>query len=209
VIRTSIALFAITFLVSCLPNKQNFKIDKSISPTIDSIFKANVLFDDSVKRGVLFQVRNTFDYGMLGQSDMDWSYFLRANSDKPAKAFMEMGSECYLNNDTITLTAVLAQEVSLGIQLLVFDNKFNSQARLIATKKIYSKTEREDDLQNDIVLNPETSALILVERPKLKSGGRLKGRMELKFEPLYQLDSFGTRLKIVPQFDIIFDTEIR
>lgn len=207
-IKQFIISFIISLLVSCSSEKQKFKIDDSISFTIDSISKANVFFDDSAKPGFLFRVKKTFDYKKFGQNDMDLAYFLKANSDKSTEAYIETGTECYLDKDTINLTAVLVRESGIGFIISIFDDKFNSHVRLIATKKIYSKTERKSDLQDDIILNSDSIALTLTEKPKFKIGSRLKGKMEVKFEPFYQVDSSNRLLKIVPQFDIIFDTEI-
>jgi len=205
-------IFIISFinllLFSCSSQKQKFKIDNSASVGIDSIFKANGLLDTSIKHGFSFHIKKTFDYERFGQNNMDLAYFLKRASYKPTEVYISSMSDCYLSKDTIILIGVMADKGGIGFRISIFDDKYNSQLRLIAVEKIYSKTEKKNDLQEDIFLNPDIISLTLTEKPKFKTGSSLKGKMAVKYEPFYQVDSFKMLSKISPQFDIIFDTEI-
>jgi hypothetical protein len=207
-IKTFIVSFIISSLVSCSPQKQKFKVDNSISPGIDSIFKVYGVFDSSSERGILFHVKRTFDYERFAKNPTDLAYFLKADTSKSTEVYVGGGSECHLDKDTITLIAILNYEYTIGLKISIFDDKFNSQLRLIATEKIYSKSEKKNYLQEEIILNPDSISLILTGNPNFKTGSRLKGKMEVKFEPFYQIDSSNRLSKIDPQFKIIFNNKI-
>lgn len=198
----------VSLLVSCSLHKQKFKVDNSISHGIDSIFKLHGVFDSSSTRGLFFHIKRTFDYERFRQNTTDLAYFLKADTSKSTEVYVGGGSECHLNKDTISLIAILNYENTIGLRISIFDDKFNSQLRLIATEKIYSKSEEKNYLQEEIILNPDSISLILTENPNFKTGSRLKGKMEVKFEPFYQVDSSNRLSKIDPCFKIIFDNEI-
>jgi hypothetical protein len=208
--RIFIIIIFISLLVSCSSPKQKFKIDNTISSVIDSIFNnAYPFFAFSKNSGCLVHVKNTFDYERFGQNSRDLVYFLKADSNKATGGYVKSMFECFLNKDTIDLTVILSYESNVAFKISIFDDKVNSRLRLIAAEKIYSKTEKKNDLQNDLILNSESTFLTLTEKPKFKPGSTLKGKMEVKFEPFYQVDISGRLSKIAPQFDIIFDTEVR
>ncbi|MBX9784575.1 MAG: hypothetical protein K2X48_14895 [Chitinophagaceae bacterium] len=196
--------------ISCSPQNQQYKIDDSVSPTVDSIFKANnILFYNSLNPKFLFHIKNTFDYEKFEDNGEDLAYILKTSSEKSKEAYLNGMSECTLKKDTINLTLILSYQSRAGILLSIFDDKFTSQLRLIGTEKIYSKTERKSDLRSEIILNPDNISLTLVEKPRFKSGKKIKGKMDVKFEPFYQLDRSNRLTKINPEFIIIFDSEIR
>jgi hypothetical protein len=199
----------ISSLISCSHQKQQFKVDNSVSLTIDSISKANMIFESSLNPKFSFHVKKTFEYERFGQNGMDLAYFLKASSDKLTEVYVSGMSECYLDKDTINLMGILGYESRMGLIISIFGDTFNSQLRLIAAGKIYSKTEKKSDLQDDIILNSDSISLTLTEKPKFISGSNLKGKMDVKFEPFYQVDSSNRLSKITPELSIIFDTEIR
>lgn len=202
-----IASSIISLLVSCSPQKQKFKVDNSISSHIDSIYKVHQEFDSD--RRLLLQLKRTFDYKRFGQSRTDLAYLLKADSSQSTEKYLAGGSQCYVNKDTLELIGILNNEFTIALIVLIFDDEFDAQLRLTATENIYSETEKESDLQSAITLNPDNISLILTEKPKFKSGSSLKGKMDVKFKPFYQVDSSNRLSKISPQFSFIFDTEIR
>jgi hypothetical protein len=199
----------ISFFLSCSTQQQKFNIDKSISPAIDSIFKANALFDIPITNGFSFRLKRTIDFEKFGQNGMDLAHLAKADSNWPMDVYVNSMTECYLDKDSIILIGVLDdQKAGIGITLSIFTDKFNSRLRLIGNGKIYSKTGKKNDLQEDIILNPDSISLTLTERPTFNIGSELKGKMEVKYESFYLLDSAAMLSKISPRFDILFDTEI-
>jgi hypothetical protein len=206
--QTFIISFIILLFVCCSSKKQKFKIDSSVSPRIDSIFNADESIDSSSRSIFSFHIKRTFDFERFGQHDRDLAYFLKKEKYKSKEVYISCRPEGFLDKDTIDLTAVIINEGGIGFLISIFDDKFDSKFRLIATSKIYSKTEEKKDLRDDIILNADSISLTLTEKPTYKTGSRLKGKMEVKYESFYQLDSSDKLSKIEPRFNIIFDTEV-
>jgi len=198
----------IFLLVSCSSKGQKFKIDNSISNSIDSTFKENILFDSPIKQEFSFHVVKNFDYERFKENGMDLSYILRGDSFEPSDQYVNSITECYLSKDTIVLVGGLFYESGIGFSIKVFDDKINSQFILTATEKIYSKTEQKNDLVKEITLNSDTLSMTLTQQPVYKNGSLLKGKLKLKTQPFYQLDKDNILVKIKPEFDIIFDTKV-
>lgn len=206
--RNLIVLSILSLLVSCAPQKQKFKVNNSISPAIDSIFKVHGVFDSSLQRGLLFHVKKTFDHERFAENPTGLAYLLKVDTSRSTEFYTSGMSEFHLNKDTVAIIAVLNYEGTIGLIVSIFDGKFDSQLRLVAAEKIYAKSQEKSYLQDEIILKPVSSSLVLTENPDFKSGSRVKGKMEVKFEPFYQVDSSGRLSKIDPQFKIIFDKEI-
>jgi len=207
--RIITVLSLISLLVSCSSKEDKFKIDNTISNSIDSIFKENILFDTPLKPEFSFHVVKTFDYERFKQKGMDLAYFLEGDSYEPSDQYINSITKCYLSKDTIVLFGGLFYESGIGFRITIFNDKFNSQLFLSATDKIYSKTERKGDLEKEIILNSDTLSMTLTQKPVFKIGNTLKGKIKIKTQPYYQLDKDNILFKIKPKFDIIFDTKIR
>ena len=199
----------IFFLTSCSSNGQRFKIDGTISNSIDSTFKENVLFDSPIKSEFSFHVIKTFDYEKFNQGEMDLPYFLEGDSHEQSDQYVNSITRCYLSKDTIVLVGGLFYESGIGFRITIFDDRFNSQLLLTASDEIYSKTEKKDDLTKEIILNSDSLSMTLTQKPVYKNGSVLKGKLKVKAHPFYQLDKDNKLFKIKPEFDIIFDTKIK
>ena len=206
--RIFITVFVSICLASCSSKEQTFKIDNSISKNIDSIFKANILFDSPIKPEFSFHVVNTFDYKKFGKNGMDLAYFLEADSYNSTDVYVSSITQCNLSKDTIVLVGGLFYGSGIGFRITLFNDKYDYQFYLVSTDKIYSPTGNKSDLAKEIFLNSDSSSMTLTQKPNLKIGSVVKGSMKIKPHPFYQLDSSNFLIKINPEFDIIFDTKI-
>jgi hypothetical protein len=102
----------------------------------------------------------------------------------------------------------LNYENSVAIRVTIFKEKVAAQLRLVASEKIYSKSGEINDLEEEIILSGKDVSLTFTESPDFKVGDRLKGKIEVEYEPYYQIDSSNILSKIVPEFKLIFDKEI-
>jgi hypothetical protein len=196
-------------LASCSSKGQKFKIDNSISHSIDSTFKANILFDSPIKPEFSFHVRKTFDFEKFGQNGMDLAYFLKADSYNSTDVYSSSITECNLNKDTIVLVGGLFYNSGIAFRITIFGDNFNSQLLLTETEKVYSKTNNKDNLEKEIILNSDSLSMTLTQKPIFKIGNSVKGKIKIKSDPFYQLDKDSVLFKIIPEFDIIFDTKIK
>ena len=199
----------IFILTSCSSSGQKFKIDPTISNSIDSTFKENVLFNSPIKSEFSFHVIKTFDYERFNQGGMDLPYFLKGDSYEPSDQYVNSITQCYLSKDTIVLVGGLFYESGIGFRITIFGDRFNSQLLLTATDEIYSKTEKKGDLTKEVILNSDTLSMTLTQKPVSKNRSILKGKLKVKTQAFYQLDKDNKLFKIKPEFDIIFDTKIK
>jgi len=209
--RLQIIFFISTLVLvlSCSLKGQKLKIDNSISNSIDSTFKANILFESPIKPEFSFHVRKTFDYERLGQNGMDLAYFLKADSYNTTDVYVSSITECNLNKDTIVLVGGLFYNSGIAFRITIFGDKFNSQLLLTETENVYSKTNKKIDLVKEVILNSDSLSMTLTQKPIFKIGNPIKGKIKIKSEKFYQLDKDGILYKINPEFDIIFDTKIK
>lgn len=199
----------IFILISCSSNGQRFKIDPTISNSIDSIFKEKVLFKSPVKSEFSFHVVKTFDYEKFNQGGMDLPYFLKGDSYAESDQYVNSIAQCYLSKDTIVLVGGLFYNSGIGFRITIFDDRFYSQLILTATEEIYSKTDKKDDLTKEIILNSDSLSMTLTQKPVYKNGSVVKGKLKIKSQPFYQLDRDNKLFKIKPEFDIVFDTKVK
>ena len=198
----------VQLLVSCSSKGQKYKIDQTISKSIDSTFKENVLFDSPIKSEFSFHVANTFDYEKFEPNGMDLSYFLKGDSYESTDLYVNSMTQCYLSKDTIVLVGGLFYESGVGFRITIFGDKFDTQLFLTSADKIYSRTNNKKDLEKEIIQDADSLSMILTQKPIFKIGSTIKGKIKLKSKPFYQLDKDNVLFKIDPKFDIIFDIKI-
>ena len=206
--RLFIALTLVLLLASCSSTGQKFKIHPTISTSIDSTFKENVLFDSPIKSEFSFHVVKTFDFEKFEQNGMDLAYFLKGDSYEQSDQYVNSMTQCYLSKDTIVLVGGLFYESGVGFRITIFGDKFDTQLFLTAADKIYSKTNNKKDLEKEIIQNADSLSMTLTQNPIFKIGSIIKGKLKLKSTPFYQLDKDNVLFKIDPEFDIIFDIKI-
>jgi hypothetical protein len=198
----------VQLLASCSSKGQKYKIDQTISKSIDSTFKENVLFDSPIKSEFSFHVANTFDYEKFEPNGMDLSYFLKGDSYESTDQYVNSMTQCYLSKDTIVLVGGLFYESGVGFRITIFGDEFDSQLFLTSADKIYSKTNNKKDLEREIIQNADSLSMTLTQKPIFKIGSIIKGKLKLKSTPFYQLDKDKLLFKLDPKFDIIFDIKI-
>lgn len=198
----------VQLLVSCSSKGQKYKIDQTISKSIDSTFKENVLFDSPIKSEFSFHVANTFDYEKFEPNGMDLSYFLKGDSYESTDQYVNSMTQCYLSKDTIVLVGGLFYESGVGFRITIFGDKFDTQLFLTSADKIYSRTNNKKDLEKEIIQDADSLSMILTQKPIFKIGSTIKGNIKLKSKPFYQLDKDNVLFKIESKFDIIFDIKI-
>jgi hypothetical protein len=201
-------LTLVQLLVSCSSKGQKYKIDQTISKSIDSTFKENVLFDSPIKSEFSFHVANTFDYEKFEPNGMDLSYFLKGDSYESTDQYVNSMTQCYLSKDTIVLVGGLFYESGVGFRITIFGDKFDTQLFLTSADKIYSRTNNKKDLEKEIIQDADSLSMILTQKPIFKIGSTIKGNIKLKSKPFYQLDKDNVLFKIESKFDIIFDIKI-
>ena len=201
---------ALIFLVtSCTSKGHKFKIDSSISNSIDSIFEANELNNTPIKPDFSFHVVKTFDYNQFGQNGMDLAYFLQADDYNSTDVYVNSITECFLSKGTIVLVGGLFSGSGIGFKITIYENKCDAKLFVTSTDKIYSKTENKKDLEKEMIVKSDSLSMTLTQKPDFKIGSSIKGKIKIKSAPFYQLDKQNVLFKINPQFDVIFDTKIK
>src|SRR5436309_2458498 len=138
--RITVIALLIICITSCSSKGQKCSIDNSISKSIDSTFKANILFDSPIKPEFSFHVINTFDFTKFGQNGMDLAYFLKADSYNSTDVYVSSITRCNLSKDTIVLVGGLFYESGIGFRITIFNDKYDYQFYLVSADKIYSPT---------------------------------------------------------------------
>lgn len=197
------------FFASCVPTPpaKKFSIDNSVSNYIDSTFKESVLIKSSERPEFAFHVANNFDYKKFGINGMDLPYLLNGSIDINHD-YVNSYSECYLSKDTIVLLGALVYSSGIVFKILIYGDKYDCQLGLSADDSIYSKRNSKNKLEKEIILDADSSSMALTQKPQFKTGSIIKGKVKLKPELFYQLDSTKIPSPIKADIDIIFDAPI-
>ncbi|MGC4104148.1 hypothetical protein [Ferruginibacter sp.] len=195
-------------LTACASKKQNYTVDSAAAQTIDSIFKANNAMKDTDMTRFNFYLENTFDAEQFDNNGLDLAYILKGNISDSIKEYSSAMTKCYLSKDTIVLVGGLFYESGFFVRLTIHNDQCNAQLLLTGSEKIYSLTSRHEDLQKEVMINSDSLSITFTQEPVYKNGSTLKGKMHIKFQPVYELGKEHTLLKIQPQFGVVFDAKV-
>ncbi len=165
------------------------------------------MLSSAVKPEFAFHVINTFDFEKFGNNGMDLAYILKANKNG-GDEYVNSFAGCYLEKDSIILIGGLAYSSGIIFRITIVGDTYNCEVGLEAEKNIYAKDVSKGSLLKEITLKADSTLMIVSEKPKPQIGSIIKGKLKIKAQPFYQLDSNQKAVKIFPEFEIIFDTKV-